>query len=168
MRAALVALVAVIAGCAGSRPVDISELRRPGAPPAYWLGRSFEGLPLTEVLHPDSPTFVYGTCEPSSDAGCAPPLELQHWPLAKRRPGAFEMAPGQATPCRSVRGARVTAARFATTGGVEVYLGDRVVVLFGAERLIQAALRELRPVKTQQPALPPPPAWVSETLARCR
>ena len=157
------------AGCAGSGPVDVSEYQRPDAPPTYWLGRSFQGLPLTDAhTGPGGePTFVYGTCTPKSDTGCAPPLELQHWPLSKRPPGGFEMAPGRPAACGLVSSARVTAARFETTGGVEVYLGDRVVVLFGADDLIRRALRTLRPVKEQNPPLPAPPAWVAEALARC-
>jgi hypothetical protein len=77
------------------------------------------------------------------------------------------MAPGRPASCRLVAGSRITAAEFETTGGVELYLGDRVVVLFGRPDLIRKAMRDLRPVRPQEPALPPPPAWVAEALARC-
>ena len=164
----VVVLLAVLGGCA-SGSVDLSEYRRPEVPPTYWLGETFEGLELTDAHGgPEGPTFVYGTCESSSNGGCAPPLELQHWPLSKRPPGSFELPPGEPAACRRVPSARVTAAAFATSGGVEVYLGDRVVVLFGDEELIRKARPRLRPVKEQKPALPPPPAWVLESLARCR
>jgi hypothetical protein len=170
-RAVSLALAAsVLAGCGGSDAVDMSGYRRPGAPPTYWLGRAFEGLPLTEVTEPDAPTptFVYGTCEPSSDSGCAPPLELQHWRLADRRPDKFTIAPGEPTPCQLVGDGRITAARFPTTGGVELYLGDRVVVVFSRDELVPKVMRQLRPVKAQSPALPRPPAWVARQLERCR
>jgi hypothetical protein len=153
-------------GSGGS--VDISNVRRSGTPPAYWLGERFAGLPLTaNAGSATRPSFIYGTCDPSPHGGCAPPLELQHWPLSERGPGVFQIAPGRRTNCRLPSVSRVTAAIFATTGGVEVYLGDRVVVLFGKSGLVRKAMLELRPVKPQQPALPRPPAWVFEQLRRC-
>jgi hypothetical protein len=63
--------------------------------PVYWLGESYEGLPLTRIvrgkgeleLHPqvagivgqdvlkeDSLGFIYGSCDPGADGGCVPPL----------------------------------------------------------------------------------------------
>ena len=63
--------------------------------PVYWLGESYEGLPLTRIvrgkgeleLHPqvaaivgqdvikeDSLGFMYGTCDPGYDGGCVLPL----------------------------------------------------------------------------------------------
>jgi len=162
-------LSAVAAGCGGSGSAEVSELRRPGAPATYWLGESFDGLPLeTTDVGTGRPDFIYGTCEPGSDGGCAPPLELQQWALLERPPTGFEAAPGRPASCRRVAGGGITAARFATTGGVELYLGDRVVVVFTDGDRIGKVMEELRPVKAQQPALPPPPAWVSRALERCR
>lgn len=155
------------AGCAGSAP-DVSDLRRPDAPPTYWLGERFDDLPLTEVLHAEhgDPTFVYGTCTPHSDTGCAPPLELQHGRLTARDPRKFESTPGQPAPCRLVGDGRITAAQF-FGGDVELYLGDRVVAVFASVERVPGVLRELRPVKAQEPALPRPPAWVTKFLRRC-
>lgn len=176
------ALLAVLAAACGgteversteAKPlpaVELSGLRRPGTPPAYWLGERFEGLPLAANAGTvDEPTFVYGTCtvSPGSDGGCAPPLQLQHWPLAERAPARFEVAPGRRTSCRLPSVVGITAAIFETTGGVEVYLGERVVVLFGDRALIRKAMSDLRPVRRQQPNLPPPPAWVHDQLRRC-
>jgi hypothetical protein len=66
--------------------------------PLYWLGESYEGLPLTDIVrakyeyevHPqavkfvgqevmkeDLVGFVYGTCDPGNDGGCAPPLVIR-------------------------------------------------------------------------------------------
>jgi hypothetical protein len=150
--------------------VALSDIRRPDSPPAYWLGERFEGLPLAANAGTgERPTFVYGTCKdhPGSEGGCAPPLQLQHWPLAERFPNKFEVAPGRRTSCRLLDVAEITAAVFETTGGVEVYLGERVVVLFGEPVLIRKAMSALRPVRPQNPALPPPPAWAQDQLRRC-
>jgi hypothetical protein len=168
----LTPLLGVLAACGGSavEPVDISALRQSGASPAYWVGEEFEGLALTANAGSDTdPNFVYGTCDipAGSDGGCAPPLQLQHWALADRSPALFEITPGRRTPCRIPSATGLTAAIFATTGGVEVYLGERVVVLFGEPALIRKAMRELRPVKAQDPALPEPPPRVVEQLRRC-
>ena len=161
-------LATLTTGCGGSESADISKFRRAGGPPTYWLGESFDGLALeTTDVGTGRPDFIYGTCEPSSDAGCAPPLELQQWALLERPPGAFEAAPGRAASCRDLSDGQLTAAEFETTGGVEVYLGDRVVVIFAARDLATKAMRELRPIRVQEPALPPPPAWVDKALERC-
>lgn len=174
--AALTVVAVLTAACGGSTAatgagtVALDGLRAAEAPPAYWLGERFEGLPLTaNAGGVERPTFVYGSCEipPGSDGGCAPPLALQHWPLAERSPNRFQAAPGQRASCSLLAEPNLTAAIFETTGGVEVYLGDRVVVLFGERDLIRKALRELRPLKLQQPTLPPPPAWVHDQLHRC-
>jgi len=164
-----VILCALAAGCSGSSSEELSELRRPGAPQTYWLGESFDGFTLqTTDAGTGRPDFIYGTCEAGSDSGCAPPLELQQWALLERPPTAFEAAPGRPAACRRVAAGELTAARFATTGGVEVYLGDRVVVVFTGPDRLGKVLEELRPVKDQDPALPPPPAWVAKALERCK
>jgi len=176
VRRASVVLVAALAACGGSAAseprgtVELSDLRRAGAPPAYWLGERFAGLPLSAISgSADRPNFVYGTCEipPGSDGGCAPPLQLQHWPLAARPPGLFQVTPDRRASCRLPHAVDVTAAIFETTGGVEVYLGERVVVLFGERSLIRSAMSSLRPVNPQQPPLPAPPSWVHDELGRC-
>jgi hypothetical protein len=136
-------------------------------PPArtYWVGSSFAGLPLT---HKDATTYIYGTCEPPRDGGCAPPLQVQNWTLQQRHPSRFARA------IRCVRGVvrGRPAAVFESSGGIEVYLGRTVVVLFGhpAGRVMRAA-RALRPYPAE--ALPrrlaTPPVGVQKTLVeRCR
>jgi hypothetical protein len=175
MRRASFVLVAALAACGGSPAsdlggtVELSDLRRHGAPPAYWLGERFAGLPLSAISgSADRPNFVYGTCEPvGSDGGCAPPLQLQHWPLTARSPALFMITPDRRAACRLPEADGITTAIFETTGGVEVYLGERVVVLFGERSLIRPAMSRLRPVKPQDPPLPAPPAWVLAELRRC-
>lgn len=64
----------------------LAELRRSSGPPVYYLGRSFEKLPLVAVLRdqqsPGLATFIYGDCEVEGgwfdDGGCEPPLQVQN------------------------------------------------------------------------------------------
>ena len=54
-------------------------------PPALVAGDAVDGLPLTEVLRGSDAgyvSFVYGDCEASDDAGCAPPLRCRFGLLA--------------------------------------------------------------------------------------
>jgi hypothetical protein len=131
----------------------------------YWLGSSFDGLALE---HGDRTTYIYGTCVPPPDGGCAPPLQVQNWTLHQRHPSMFTRA------ARCVRGVirGRPAAVFSTSGGIEVYIGRTVVVLFGYPvNRVMRATRALRPHPSQVvPArLARPPASVQSTLvARCR
>jgi hypothetical protein len=136
------------------------------SPPArtYWLGPSFDGLPLT---HRDAANYIYGTCDPPPDGGCAPPLSSQNWTLRQRHPSRFTRM------ARCVRGVIKgrPAAVFSTSGGMEVYLGKTVVVLFGETKRVMRAARALRPYPAEAiPArLARPPAGVQQTLVkRCR
>ena len=59
--AALTCLVAF----SGSDPVDLTPLRTSNAPPSYFLGTEFEGLPLTaQAGTVATPDFIYGDCTP--------------------------------------------------------------------------------------------------------
>lgn len=62
--------------------MTIEEASRVAGTPLFWLGRSFEGLPLVSILGDGSleATFVYGDCvipAHQTDGGCAPPLAVQ-------------------------------------------------------------------------------------------
>lgn len=90
--AAVLALVVGVVVLVSHREVsDSSELSR-GQPDLasakrslfafFWLGESFEGLPLTYVGGDRAGTVTtYGTCDPGDEAGtersCAPPLQVQ-------------------------------------------------------------------------------------------
>ena len=65
MRPLLLSLlfVSLAAGCGGSEAADVSRFSRPGAPPTYWLGDSFDGLLLE--------TTDAGTGARSSSWSCA-------------------------------------------------------------------------------------------------
>ena len=64
--------------------------------PLYSAGGRVDGLPLSAILQRDDTahfvSFVYGDCEPSGDAGCAPPAEVQVWPACRRNLALYEDA----------------------------------------------------------------------------
>ena len=170
----LVALAA--AGCGGSAATEPAggpgDVRHAGL---YYLGDSFEGLPLTHAESSARGTgfFVYGTCEPAgSEGGCATPLQVQNYPITQRHPSKFQLAPGTPSPCRrtSVRG--VPAAVFGTTGGaLEVYAGETVAVISADARQALRAARALRRYEGADAGhagqLPQPPGGVKQALRRC-
>jgi hypothetical protein len=164
--AALLPVALTLAACGGGAVDEAQSLASRSGPPLYFLGDAFEGLPLTEVE--ELGLFVYGECngEGSGDTfHCsAPQVQLQHYPLERRHPAMFDAS--MRAPCgRGVVRGRMIAV-FATTGGLEVYIGRRVVVVFGdsPERTLRAAgaLRALR-----GPSEAEPPASVARELATC-
>lgn len=77
--ATLTCIVGFLAACGGSAG-DLTSVEGSSLP-YFWAGSSFDGLELEHVEPYDETGvafLVYGTCEPSSDGGCPPPLELQH------------------------------------------------------------------------------------------
>ena len=77
--ASIVACASLLAAC-GGHEVDLAEFESSDRP-YFYAGESFDGLSLTHVEPYDATGvgfLIYGTCEASSDTGCAPPLELQH------------------------------------------------------------------------------------------
>ena len=67
--------------------------------PAYWVGPSFDGLPLTSVLRNcggprvNSVDYVYGTCD-ASRGGCSAPVDIQNWPPELRNRRMYSEGPG--------------------------------------------------------------------------
>ncbi len=165
--------MAVGAAAALTPSVDAAVLRSSTAgqaqpPPLSYLGQSYRGLPLTHRgLGPGrSVSFVYGDCDPGLE-GCYPPLEVQNWLLRRRHPSMFD----KNVPCTrtSVRG--VPVAFFASSGGLEVYIGRRVVVVFADRpRQMLRAARALRRVGRARPpeTFPKPPPSVARAIRRCR
>ncbi len=147
--------------------ITLSQLRQASAPPTYFLGTRYRGLPLTGIVGGlRRTTFIYGTCTiKSGQEGCAPPLELQHWSLRERPPWKFPAA----TSCRLVHVRGTPAAAFASSGGLEVYLGNRVVVIFGRTlAAMRRAAVALRPVRLGSGLRPAPPARVIRYVSgRC-
>jgi hypothetical protein len=76
VRLGLVLIAVVLAGCGGSGADDLEELRKSNPKDTYFLGESFEGYELEHV--DQGRGFLYGTCEPGPDSGCAPPVQVQH------------------------------------------------------------------------------------------
>ena len=74
--------------------------------PLYWLGESYEGLPLTKIIRyrydPEPPIpateaenivlFIYGSCTPGPDSGCAPPLSIRVEPYCMKPREGFAPA----------------------------------------------------------------------------
>jgi hypothetical protein len=107
------------------------------APEAYWLGASFEGLPLTAM---PGRSFIYGDCDPGPDSGCAPPLEVQNWTSCERNPVALDVLPRRVF---SVRGGGLAAA-YPGPGSIDVGTGRRTVAVFGGADLAGRAVLRLR------------------------
>lgn len=155
---AAITVTALLAGCgaqeaAESPSADLSpeleRIERESTDPVYWLGPSFEGLPLTHSEGPQPPLgqgpstdrapgvpgppptpargpfFVYGECngERGFDSfHCTgPQVQLQHWPIqgSSRYPDDFSCTR------TTIRG--VPAAQF---DGFEIYIGRLLVKIY--------------------------------------
>ena len=150
----------------------------------YWLGDSFEGLPLAAVtrrtdarvdgesVRADFVGFVYGDCVARDESGCAPPLEVQVWPACERTLADYTLTPS-ADPLPHeptiVRG--VPAAYFEEGLRLELYAGDVTIVVFGLDRTrIQraaAALRAANALAGHGPMLPRPVPGAIEGELTC-
>lgn len=174
MKALLLAcLVGVAAaGCivGGDSEGDLS-LEEVGALPeplTYFVGEKFEGLPLTRILGRRRPmTFVYGDCDVpfGSDGGCAPPLEVQLWPIEERPPTRISTM----IPCRRVTVRGAPGAFFGSD--LDLYVGEHTVVLFAESRAMAlraaAALRPVGAAVASAENLPAPAIDVAPGLRRC-
>jgi hypothetical protein len=159
--ALVLALAALLAGCGTATPRTSATDSRSEGPeafttadarsfssfPLYWLGRSFDRLPLTALTRRDDAAlaghnvradyvgFVYGDCVATDETGCPPPLEVQVWPACERSLGDYTLTPaGDPVPHRmtSVRG--VPAAFFERGLRLELYTGNVTVVIFGLSK----------------------------------
>ena len=120
--------------------------------PLYWVGERVDGLPLAASLRRDDTaryvSFVYGDCEASSDAGCAPPAEIQVWPSCLRNLALYDdpqASVGRPPGRIAVRG--VPAAFFDDGTRLELETEGSTIVVFAGSRggalTIAAALRSL-------------------------
>jgi hypothetical protein len=91
--AVALAAAALAGGCEEDDPFDRSEAPQPtcrmpfieyNAGPAVG-GFHFEAR-VTDCNRRPFVTYIYGTCQASSDSGCAPPLEVQTWSYCHRKP----------------------------------------------------------------------------------
>ena len=160
------ALIAVTAslGCrgeGGERPptpgrAQALAAQRAAGHPLYWVGRSFDGLALSEVLRlPERVSFIYGSCDPSgSDTGCAPPLEIQVSSICDDNALALDIRPDAK---RRVRGTTVLdygeAGRLALDAGVSHVT---VSAEAGRSRRVVAVLRRVGEAQRVTRLLPEP------------
>ncbi len=107
-------------GSAGQIRWTIGDARQFEEFTLYWLGESFQGLPLTEIVrHRYQPgpgtrpgmlgenivLFVYGDCTPSGgDGGCPVPLAVRVEPYCSRPPEMLARAVKEGPPL-DIRGA---------------------------------------------------------------
>jgi hypothetical protein len=114
-----------------------------------FAGDVVDGLPLTAVLRGDDAagrvSFVYGDCDASDDAGCAPPVEVQVWPACRRHLGLYERGPPQGPAVEHVAVRGVPAAILDDGARLELQTGRSTVVVFAGSRgraaRVAAALR---------------------------
>jgi hypothetical protein len=165
---ALLIVAFALTSCGGDPQEEARELAQAEGPALYFLGDQFEELPLTHV-EPHG-FFVYGECDGEGTGDtfhCTKPqVQLQHYALSRRHPAMFQATPSELPVCaRGTAGSRPVAA-FATSGGLEVYAGSRVIVIFGdsADRTLRAA-RALRVLRGPRGGAPPDS--VSHALERC-
>lgn len=175
------------AGLPADPAAELELLERRGDGPLYWLGRSFEGLPLTraESAPPAVPgptltrserplprpaparstLLVYGHCNGEGEGDsyhCAgPQLQLQQWPLAS--PSRYPR--GHSCTRTTIRG--VPAAQF---DHLEVYVGRTLLTISAPRaqaRRAAAALRQLDGGAAPPQPLPQPALDLSAALRRC-
>jgi hypothetical protein len=150
----------VLAGCASGdaivvpdrERIDLERFRAEAEVPPYWVGREFEGLPLTAA---ESGTLIYGTCEieddgPFTEGGCAPPVQVQNLRFEHRQ-WAIAQGCHRLTPVRGVPAARHDSlVLFTDRQFVKIYALD-------AEQELRVA-EALRPLDGRRSAtLPQPP-----------
>jgi hypothetical protein len=125
----------------------------------YYVGSSFHGLPLTDVVrgsgrgpHRDW-SFIYGTCDPGPDEGCATPLAVTNSSTCVRYRALYGKRRPELTP---FRGAVFADDGLGADGSAEVYTGRTTVVVYGQDR--RNALQALRRVGSSavDGRLPPP------------
>ena len=124
----LALLVAATIGCGSEEGPVSSEQINQAAAESFWVGNEFRGLELTEVLVPregagSSTSFIYGTCEPAGEGGCAPPLEIQTWGVCSRLP-----PPKRVDALKRIRG--VLASLDRRSPQIELYTASGTVVVF--------------------------------------
>jgi hypothetical protein len=128
----------------------------------YWLGPSYDGLPLTATL-PNS--YIYGSCDALPGQGCAPPYEIQHHQSCARNPLSVDPQPRRVFPV----GGRAIAAQYGD--GVDVGIGRFTVAVFGpssAKAVAAAGRLRRRSAGVPAASLPPPiyPKAVLQELKR--
>jgi hypothetical protein len=145
--AAAVACAVALCSCANTlqnRPIPHNILEGViEAPfPVYWLGRSFEGMAISEAVHDPSGAYTvqYGNCLAGGQGSCVPPLRVVTSP-------DNSFLPGGATPTIKTR-IRGVGALLAQAGATIILASGGVVVDVYATnaRAAAAAARTLVPI----------------------
>jgi hypothetical protein len=153
-----------LCACAGTlqdRPIphNILEGLIQAPFPVFWLGRSFQGMPVSEATHDPSDSFSvqYGDCLEGGEGGCIPPLRVVTSP-----DNGF--LPGGSAPARTTR-IRGVAALLAQGGKTIVIATAGVVVDVYAIKaaMAQAAARTLVPINAVGAPEAPLPAALPNT-----
>lgn len=166
---ALAALLPLGPVASAAPPGDASR------PQLFDAGSSVDGLALTAVLERDEAaghaSFVYGDCDASDDAGCAPPVEIQVWPSCRRHLGLYRAGSplGPDAEAATIRG--VPAAFLDDGSRLELQTGRSTVVVFAESRArVVRIAHALRAVDGSVPpgvALPRPEPGALEGRAPC-
>ena len=142
----------------------LGEVRNRPGPTPYFVGEQFEELPLTAIDGKVGKlTFIYGDCDASGDGGCAPPLQVQIWPIERRPPGIIDRE------CRRVSVRGVPGAFYGAD--LDLYVGAHTVSIFADSqaRALRAATA-LRPVDSGSATtadLPAPKVDAGPGMAEC-
>ena len=129
---------ALVAGCGSEEPPptagDVRTAQRAFPYPLYWAGTEVDRLPLTSLIteHVAAPTVGYGTCQASSDSGCALPVSIQTDSICDRNALAHGRAPSSS---RTVRG---VIARADGEGTIEIPTGVSNVTVFARPEHLRA------------------------------
>jgi hypothetical protein len=139
---------------------ELSDVRSGATHTVYYLGRRFEGLPLTAVAfdsrRPGVVGFMYGTCTIPlpADGGCGVPVEIQLFPFRTDQWSRAVGCTGRAT-LRGVPTVR--------QDGLVLFTRDTIIKIYaGSAAQTRRAVRALRPLDsppTSARLLPTPPRW---------
>jgi len=156
-------LVGATGGAAPARAISFELRSLRALDPIFFAGDRTEGIPLETVLRrSDSAeyvSFVYGDCVPESDAGCAPPIEIQVWPACRRYLALYDSSYGPDLDRVTVRG--VPAAVLDGGTRLELQTGRSTIVVFAdSSQWLSRIAKNLRSLDARTaPGVPlPPPA----------
>ena len=110
--------------------------------PVYWLGRSFQGMEVTEASHDPGGAYSvqYGNCAQGGEGSCLPPLRVVTSP-------DNSFLPGGSIPSRRTRIRGVPAVLTQSGSTIVLATGGVVVDVYATNRLIaQAAARTMVPI----------------------
>ena len=167
-RGALAATLALCAGVAGACgdtvqdqpiPHDALEALVLAPYPVYWLGRSFQGIAVTEAARDPSGAFSvqYGDCLQGGQGTCVPPLRVVTSP-------DNSFVPGASAPhiTRSIRGAQAVVAQRGRA--IAIPTGGVVVAIYAlTPRLAAAAAQGAVPINASAVPGGPLPARLPDT-----